>query len=266
MSVDRHGGRDSGGMEPMRWRDDEALAPAVRRFVQSVRAPQLARPSDLARLEAAVRHITAAPERRAWFGWRFIAAAAAVVVTFSALGVSYALWRTQQVERPSVLPDRTVAPASLPRAARPPILATAEAELPTRSSTAPAPARVHRHPVVRATAEPTVDSLDRETSLISLARAAVATAPGDALALLLRHRQAFPDGQLGAERELLTVEALVRLRRLPEARARAAALSSHYPTSSYSARAIRLLREDPSVGGIQTSDRMSADAAPSRAP
>lgn len=271
MMADGREEQELPAIDPVRWRDDEAVAPAARMLVQAVRRPQPPRPSDLARLEAAVRNITAVSDRRGWSAWRLMAAAAALAVTFGALGVAFAVWRTRQTGRPSALPDRTTTAATTPAARRPappiPAVATsAMPELPARSPAAAPHARAHRHPLPRSTAEATVDSLDQETSLISQARALAASAPEDALALLVHHRRTFPNGQLGAERELLTVEVLVRLEHLPEARERAAALSSRYPTSSYSARAARLLREAPSPGGSPLFNPTSADAGPIRTP
>ena len=269
MMADGHEEQGLPAMDPVRWRDDEAVAPAARLLVQAVRRPQPARPNDLARLQTAVGDITAVSDRRGWSSWRFIAAAAAIVVTFSTLGVAFAVWRTRQTGRPSLLPARTTtasATATRPTPTIAPIAPIAPTELPAHSPAAAPHARVHRHPLARPTTETTVDSLDQETSFVSQARALAASAPEDALALLVRHRRTFPDGQLGAERELLTVEVLVRLGHLPEASERAAALSSRYPTSSYSARAARLLREAPSPSGNPMSHPTSADAVPIRTP
>ncbi len=107
-----------------------------------------------------------------------------------------------------------------------------------------APRRCDR-PAARAVAAPEVDTLTREIALIDAARArrrhdARAIAGGAD-----SHRRDFPDGQLGAEREFLAVEALRRLGRLDEARARASALASRYPWSSYATRAGRLLQTAP---------------------
>ena len=93
------------------------------------------------------------------------------------------------------------------------------------------------------------DTLTREIALIDAARGELVTAPARALAALETHRRAFPRGELAAEREFLAVEALRRMNRTDEARRRADDLQIHYPTSSYAARASRLLPVGPLTGG-----------------
>jgi hypothetical protein len=119
----------------------------------------------------------------------------------------------------------------------------------------PTPTRVRRHaaepkvvaaapaaaPVVE-TAKPT-DSLAREVPLIDEGRAALVTAPSRALAVLETHRREFPRGQLAAEREFLAVQALLQMNHMADAKKRAEDLAVHYPSSSYAARAARLIED-----------------------
>jgi len=79
--------------------------------------------------------------------------------------------------------------------------------------------------------------------LIDAGRAELATAPSRALALLETHRREFPHGQLAAEREFLAVQALLQMNHTAEAKKRADDLETHYPTSSYAARAVRLIED-----------------------
>ena len=65
-----------------------------------------------------------------------------------------------------------------------------------------------------------VDSLPAETALLEEARAVLDSDPAAALGQLDAHAAAFPHGVLRMERELLAVDALGRLGRLDEARAR----------------------------------------------
>jgi hypothetical protein len=113
----------------------------------------------------------------------------------------------------------------------------------------PAPRLVSRpriaHRAAAAVAPLPADALTREIGLVDAARRDVAAAPAQALAAADAHRRAFPDGQLAAEREFLAIEALRRLGRLDEARQRARALEARYPSSSYAARAARLLQPAP---------------------
>jgi len=66
--------------------------------------------------------------------------------------------------------------------------------------------------------------------------------PAEALGLLAAQAQRFPRGELAHEREALTIEALVRLGRTAEARARADIFVRNHPESPVSARIQALVR------------------------
>ena len=93
-------------------------------------------------------------------------------------------------------------------------------------------------PVVVESAKPN-DSLAREVPLIDEGRADLATAPSRALAVLETHRREFPHGQLAAEREFLAVQALLQMNHMVDAKK----LAVHSPSSSYAARAARLIED-----------------------
>jgi len=59
------------------------------------------------------------------------------------------------------------------------------------------------------------------------------------------HRARFPDGTFVQEREVLAIEALVRLGRGAEAKARADAFAHAFPTSAHRRRIAVLLGETP---------------------
>jgi hypothetical protein len=69
--------------------------------------------------------------------------------------------------------------------------------------------------------------------------------PGGALALLSAHERAFPRGGLVLERELLAVDALLRLGRRADAEARARSLRARAPGSLYTRRLEHLLGSAP---------------------
>jgi hypothetical protein len=154
-------------------------------------------------------------------------------------------WLALSHPRPAVSPA-AVAAATAPREAPPPPVAP-PAPQPMREAPPPAPAAVTvptpvRAPSVRrAPVRSASDSLAREAALIDAARRAVRGQPSEALASLDRHRREFPAGQLAAEREFLTVAALVQLGRRPEAEARGRRLSSDYPGSAYARQVPALL-------------------------
>lgn len=91
-------------------------------------------------------------------------------------------------------------------------------------------------------AEPS--QLSRETQLLERAREVIGHDARRALASLDTHRREFPHGALELERELMTVDALLRLGQRPQARLRAAQLRAQAPGSIYEQRLTRLLGED----------------------
>jgi hypothetical protein len=228
---------DPGAPEPARWRELPDATPGATIILRGARRPRPPAPEELTRLGAAIgqmpRRSLAASLRTA----RFIAAAAAAI-TLLVVGGGVWAWRGH---RETIAPtgvaastERAVVMAPENRPA--PALAPAPAARP-----AARPRVAHR--VV--TAPPPVDALTREIALVDDARRDIATAPARALAAANAHRRAFPEGQLAAEREFLAIEALRRLGRIDEARLRARALEARYPTSSYAARAARLLQPAP---------------------
>src|SRR5262249_52287400 len=130
-----------------------------------------------------------------------------------------------------------------------PSVAAAPTPAPDERPAAPAPARSsRRHTVEAHVAAPApapapapavapTDLLARDVPLIDAARGGVASSPSRALASREAHRRESPHGQLAAERDFLTVQALLQMNRMADAKQRAAELASRYPSSSYAARA-----------------------------
>jgi hypothetical protein len=77
--------------------------------------------------------------------------------------------------------------------------------------------------------------------LLERARQLLSSSPGQALAVLTDHERSFPQGTLGPEREILAVDALVRLGRRNEAERRGRALLARSPGSLYEERLARIL-------------------------
>lgn len=86
-----------------------------------------------------------------------------------------------------------------------------------------------------------------EFELIQRAQDKLASEPARALSLLQEHARLFPTGELTQERETMAVEALVRVDRRPEAKARAEALLARFPRTPYVARLERAVGEPLSV-------------------
>lgn len=86
------------------------------------------------------------------------------------------------------------------------------------------------------TMTPKTAGLTEEIQQVAAMRNRLRDRPADVLAEADRGARSFPDGVLAQEREALAIEALVRLGRDEEARARAAAFAARYPTSPLAAR------------------------------
>jgi hypothetical protein len=85
------------------------------------------------------------------------------------------------------------------------------------------------------------DPQTTEGALLLRARRQLASNPAASLELTGEDAERFPNGALSPEREVLAIDALVRLGRLPEARARLALLHARYPQSPHLARLDALL-------------------------
>jgi hypothetical protein len=123
---------------------------------------------------------------------------------------------------------RAVTPAVKSRPVAPPPAGTTEVpvapEMPASPvESAPAPAVASEAPV----AGPS------EGALLLKARRALSSDPSAALALTDDAAARFPEGPLAPEREVLAIEALAALGRMPAARARLVAFRARYPQSPH---------------------------------
>ncbi len=92
-------------------------------------------------------------------------------------------------------------------------------------------------------ASETSETSETEVSYLRRARAALKSDPAQALQLANGHPSRFPHGALDQEREIVAIDALVRLGRRSESRARANAFRARYPSSAH------LTRLETLVGG-----------------
>jgi RNA polymerase sigma-70 factor (ECF subfamily) len=187
------------------------------------------------------------------------AASAFFWLQHAALGaVLGAVVTTSVVVTRALLPEPPTPSAAAPLAARVPPLARepvrglAEAAKELRPELAPRPEEPSRPGAAprseRAVATPVTPpggpeepSVVREARLLEQARSSLAPRPAFALERLAEHARDFPDGTLAVERELLAVDALVRLGRRTEAESRAAALRRRAPGSLYAERLEQIL-------------------------
>jgi hypothetical protein len=80
-----------------------------------------------------------------------------------------------------------------------------------------------------------------EADLLGSAQRALATSPGRALSLAGEHARRFPGGLLSQEREVLAIEALSRLGRTAEAKARAQRFLRTFPRSAHRTKVLNLV-------------------------
>jgi hypothetical protein len=72
-----------------------------------------------------------------------------------------------------------------------------------------------------------------EAALLNQAQAALKTDPKRALSLTRQHKQLYPSGALGQEREVIAIEALSRLNKKGVAEQRAKGFEKKYPDSAH---------------------------------
>jgi hypothetical protein len=148
-------------------------------------------------------------------------------------------------------PPRAEALPAAPAAALVEATTAVPADHHAQVSVAPAHARVvraHRMmpsaaalPAPQSASDAPEDSLALEVRWLDQARSLLATEPAAALARADGHAQRFPEGALSTERELIAIDALLRLGRERDARVRADAFSARHPSSLYRERLQHLL-------------------------
>ena len=151
-----------------------------------------------------------------------------------------------QLEKPRQRPDNGQAPSPARDTMVAPAVPSAVDQA-TAPATTKAPRLVHARARDRETvhrvsvrAEPRISPPDGagtdEFRLLRAARQAIGDRPERALALTDEHAQRFPSGMLGQEREAIAIEALVKLGRAAQAKARARSFFAAHPGSPYGSR------------------------------
>ncbi|AKU93959.1 hypothetical protein AKJ09_00623 [Labilithrix luteola] len=175
------------------------------------------------------------------------------LVALVGIGLGVFTARTHGVETPpssSVVENRvpSVAPSAEPPA--PPTTEMPSIPVDALPSSAPVAATVHAETARAAQpASPSPEATrvtstrESEFTLVRHAQDALAVNPGGALSLAQEHARTFPNGELVQEREVIAVEALSKLGRSADAKARATALVTAHPRSPYVARLERAIGE-----------------------
>jgi hypothetical protein len=91
-------------------------------------------------------------------------------------------------------------------------------------------------PIPTAPTVPSASTADNEVKLLDDALAAVRTSPDRALLICNEHARRYPNGEFAQEREVIAIEALVKLGRQREAEQRARRFEARYPGSSHQRR------------------------------
>jgi hypothetical protein len=154
-------------------------------------------------------------------------------------GLSGAAYTFAVADGPAPRAVLTKAPGEASSAPAPKIALTAQpaaelpsgVDLPARSPIAAA----NPHSAAMPSAGP-APKLESELSLLKRAQAQIATTPAEALVLTELHALRFPAGALEQEREVIAIDALVRLGRSAEAAQRAARFQVQYPGSAHARR------------------------------
>jgi hypothetical protein len=256
--------------DPTRWRDEPSGPTRV--LLRGARRPQSPGADDLERLGAAVEAIARAPVTPS-SSWMRLGIAG--VIAFLIVGGGTFVWALHARDvKHRAAEDAVRAQITRTQTER----ALAEAPAPPKLLPIPEPAARNARPTRRRAVETTIaattvtspveaakptDTLAREVPLIDAGRSELANAPSRALASLETHRREFPHGQLAAEREFLAVQALLQMNRMADAKKRAEELATHYPASSYAARAERLIEEtEAQRAAVPTHDGSRASHRP----
>jgi hypothetical protein len=226
--------------DPLRIREAGSDAsPELRDLFLDARKPEPLPPAVDARVTGQVAALGSMPAAAPLKALPWLVAGGAVVVAGA-----LALVGTQRAAVPQVDSRAPSAPSVAPLVAPAPI-PPAVAEAPARdeekrASQASAASAARTTPAESASASE--DALAGEAKLLNQAHAVMATDPQKALAIAGEHAKRYPRGQLAAERELILVQALVKLGRVREAEARGRALRKSTPSSIYGERLDTILK------------------------
>lgn len=175
---------------------------------------------------------------------------AAAAVSLGVVGVSVGLSRRDEPlpvvsAAPVAIPAPVVVPVPPEPAPEPPQVDAPSKPPPpppvvTRVPARPAPVAAEPPPKEAPPPPPPAAAGDEELELLQEAMSA--SSPEVALATAERHLARFPGSPMAQEREVIAVEALVKLGRLDAARTRAERFRAQWPTSTHLVRLETLLR------------------------
>lgn len=222
-------------IDPPRLRESGSEAPPELKdlFLDAKKPVPLTSATD-AQLAARVTALAALPATPLVKGLPWLIAGGAVVVAGALVFVTQ---RTTGAAPSAPATNSSPAPAlsdAVPAEAAP------EAQTPAEDE--PAPAASGRQAAPAAAPSSSEDALAGEAKLLNQAHAAMSSDPRQAYAFASAHAKRYPRGQLAAERELIMVQALVKLGRVREAETRGRALRKSAPSRIYGERLDTILK------------------------
>lgn len=227
--------------DPLRIREAGSDAsPELRDLFLDARKPEPLPPAVDARVTGQVAALGSMPAAAPLKALPWLVAGGAVVVAgaLALVGAERAAEPQVASSAPSTL---STVPAPVAPTPAPPVVAEAPArDEEKRASQASAASAARTTPAESASASE--DALAGEAKLLNQAHAVMAADPQKALAIAGEHAKRYPRGQLAAERELILVQALVKLGRAREAEARGRALRKSTPSSIYGERLDTILK------------------------
>lgn len=236
--------------EPQRWLDDPSAPAELRELLQAAPRGRSLDGATRARLGGRVARLAALPvSAAAWLSVKS-AAALGVAAGVATASVAAVVERTVLAPEPGTAPKVEVREAVATAGARPAVLpppAPAPAASLEVIVASPALFPPSLHPpepaAVPSASLPAELGLAAETALLERARRALGSAPAAALELTREHARRFAKPELGAERNLIEIEALYRTGQRERARARAERLLAGSADGLYGERVRRLLEK-----------------------
>lgn len=192
------------------------------------------------------------PVRPARSKRRIRATAVAVCVLIAGVAAAASYWVSRHRER-SVPPILSASPSIRRATLRAPAVEPAAGSASVEPAVSAAPSTRASSNPARAKALPTVlEPGPTELELLREAHRLQASDPAAALRVVARHLRLFPSGVLAQERELVAIDALLRVGQREAARVRAATFLRQYPGS------VHALRIQELVGGSDPSNSARA--------
>ncbi|HEY3498803.1 MAG TPA: hypothetical protein VGK73_29130 [Polyangiaceae bacterium] len=224
--------------DPPRFDEPGSEAPPELSRLFSSAKQDLPSSADLARLEAKLGPLLAAPAGgpSTPSGSALGKVAVGLVAAGAAVGGLWLALRPSTPEPVTPAPSETATVAA-PRSAEPPPVATPAPAETSATPAAPSAPAAPAAPSASARAEAGCavkrPSGIPEDQLLEQARSALRSNPAQALSLARQHQLDFPHGALAQEREVIAIEALRRLGRTEEAARRTERFERLYPQSPH---------------------------------